>query len=169
MNKLYRIGITYSSIMAIIGLTAGVVYREYTKYALSGIDYEKQLIVSNTLSLAHGHFFLMGVLLPLAMLGGAYLVIGRAGDKTLYWSMIIYMIGAAGASALLFYKGLAIIYLYSLHPGYDLTTINEMLFMGSKALRESLYGVLHLLLGVGLTIYMVRLARLSFRVKAWNR
>ena len=160
MERLYKLSIGYAMIMAIIALAAGVFYREYTKYALNNLPLEKQIIVSYYLSLCHGHLVLMGLVIPLVLALAAYIVLNGRNDNILFKSLIIYIIGATGASALLLYKGAGIIYYYTLNPSQGLTGADQMLFMGSKVIREGLYGVFHLLLGVGLVIYALRIIHL---------
>jgi len=166
LEKLYKISLGYAMMMAITALAVGVFYREYTKYALSNLPLEKQIIVSYYLSLCHGHFILMGLVIPVILALTAYIVLGGEGDNILLKSLIIYLIGATGASALLLYKGAGIINYYVSDPSQGLTSADHALFMGSEMLRESLYGVFHLLLGLGLVIYAMRILQLLRRNKS---
>ncbi len=163
LEKLYKVGIGYAMIMSIVALAVGVFYREYTKYTLSGFSLDKQILVSYYLSLCHGHFILLGMVIPVILMASTYILLGGKSDSILFKALIVYLIGATGASALLLYKGAAIIYYYISNPALGLTGADQLLFMGSKALRESLYGVFHLLLGVGLVVYATRVVHLLIR------
>jgi len=66
------------------------------------------------------------------------------------------------ALALLIYKGLGVVVAYGSNPAAGLDAANNALFLGSHALRESLYSTTHLLLGAGLVWYIALLIK-AFR------
>jgi len=65
---------------------------------------------------------------------------------------------------LLLYKGLEIVYICSIEMPRSLSEADQALFLGSHVLRESLYGLVHLVMGIGLIWYVVILL-LSKQVK----
>lgn len=113
--------------------------------------------------MSHGHIIVACVVMPVVLLVITYLVertgLGNPNYRSLRRALILYLVGATGAVALLVYKGLGIIYFYAENPPAGLTVADNMLFMGSHALRESLYGVTHLLLGIGLAWYAISLLK----------
>ncbi len=162
--NLISLMVRYLLIMALAGLAVGVVYREFSKAYLSGFSLEDQIVVSYYLSLSHGHVFFVGVLLPVALLAVTYVMLqaGKIPESracALKKPFTIFVIGSLLMIGLLIYKGLGIVYAYSLNPGAGLTAADQTLFLGSKVLRESLYGIAHLLMGIGLTWYAVSLMR----------
>ncbi len=166
IEKLFRGIITYSLAMMIAGLVIGVLYREFTKIYTAGLPLEKQLLVSYYLSLGHGHVFMVGVLIPLALLVSTYVLtergyLDRDRLNSLEKPFIIFVAGSLMMVGLLVYKGLGMVYFYAQNPGAGLSAADEKLFLGSKALRESLYGVAHLAMGVGLVWYVWMLIRYS--------
>ncbi|RLG88853.1 MAG: hypothetical protein DRO18_00560 [Thermoprotei archaeon] len=60
---------------------------------------------------------------------------------------------------LLLYKGLSIVYNYSLNPYGGITHADHALFFGSHVLRESLYGLAHVVMGIGLVWYVIALLK----------
>ncbi len=153
----------YVLVMVIVALIVGVVYREYSKTMLQGLPLEKTILASYYLSLSHGHIIVVCVIIPVVLLVLTHLVartgLGHPDYRSLRRALIIYLVGATGAVALLVYKGLGIIYFYSQNPSAGLTMADNMLFLRSHALRESLYGIIHLLLGIGLAWYAISLLR----------
>lgn len=113
--------------------------------------------------MSHGHIIVVCVVMPVVLLVITYLVertgLGNPNYRSLRRALILYLVGATGAVALLVYKGLGIIYFYAHNPSAGLTVADNMLFLGSHALRESLYGVTHLLLGIGLAWYAISLLK----------
>ena len=156
---MFKVMVKYSLIMSILGLAIGVLYREFTKAYIAGFPLESQILVSYYLSLSHGHAFIVGVLIPLALLTSTYVLM-----KTEYMDskdlsflkkpFIVFVVGSLMMIGLLIYKGLGIVYFYAQNPEAGLTVADEKLFLGSKALRESLYGLAHLTMGIGLIWYI---------------
>ncbi len=112
------------------------------------------------LSLSHGHVFLTGVVIPAILLFltfiAEYLGFKDINYKSLSKAFVIYVIGSLLMVSLLIYKGLVIIYYYNIYS--SLAIADKSLFLGNHVLRESLYGIAHLLLGIGLIWYAISLA-----------
>ena len=109
--------VRFASIMLIVGLVVGLFYREYSRKFLFTYPLQTQLSVGHHLSLAHGHTFLLGMVLPLAL--ALVIVLLRnihAGNDDLFGVLhrvfTFYMIGAVASLLLLYYKGTALIYLF---------------------------------------------------------
>ena len=155
--KLYKLIIVYTLIMLIIFLAVCVLYREYTKaFTVGGAEY---VTVAYYLSLSHGHVFLSGAVIPSTLLFLTYIVdymgLGEINYKGLFKAFTTYIIGSLFMVSLLVYKGLAVIYYYRLYS--SLAIADNMLFLGNHALRETLYGGAHLLLGIGIIWYVILL------------
>ena len=167
-DRLLKLGITYVLIMLLIALGLGVTYREVSKAFLGSLPLEKQLVGAYYLSLMHGHTLMMGVLLPTALLVITYLVMRRGlleeGDFiSLRRAFVVLMVGSSLAIALLTYKGVAVAtnYPYTM----DLTQANSQLFMSDSTLREGIYGVAHLLLGIGIVWYVIKILSKVIKIK----
>lgn len=64
----------------------------------------------------------------------------------------VYAFGGVMSLFLLIFKGFEVVKLYSNGVSFD--ALNSELFFGNQALRSSLYGTAHLLLGVGVIWYL---------------
>ncbi len=163
--------VRYILLMIVAALAVGVVYREYSKAMLHDRNLEEIITTSYYLSLTHGHILIACVAVPGVLLLITY-ILGRTGYKVNYSSLrkafTIYVIGATGAVGLLFYKGLGIIYYYTVNPSAGLTGADEALFFGSHVFRESVYGIIHLLLGIGLVWYIIVLYRSTGKTGFWE-
>ena len=141
-----RTVIRYAVIMAIVGL-------------LVGISFHESII---QLALVHGHVFVMGVLLPLA-LAGALLMARRAGGRDLSprglaWLVRGYLPLAAASLALHLYKGYHVL-LMARAGERDFAVIDQAFLGGSHVLRYGVYAVVHTGMGVALGVFLVLLWR----------
>ncbi len=156
-TRLYHVIAVYSLVMLIVFLAIGVLYREYSK-AMVGGD-AGDIVVMYYLSLSHGHVLLTGVVVPVLLLFLTYIIGNMTGKKPNYRELMkaftVYVAGSLGMDALLIYKGMAIIYYYTQYG--SLEKADAALFAGNHVLREALYGTIHLLLGIGLTWYVLKL------------
>ncbi len=140
-KKMIQIGLAN----IILALAAGVYFRELTKYVLGDTVSSKSLTFMQTISLIHGHAFIMLVILPI-LFGVIGAIFGPIKAKEQFsWATIIYLIGAYGAWILMVYKGT--LFTLAGAAGKDIVQANANLM--PHWLRESLYGTFHLLLGIG--------------------
>ncbi len=162
-KKLYKLIITYIMIMLIVALVIGVVYREVSKAYLSDKEFEQQIMYSYFLSLCHGHTFMVGVLIPTAILVVVYVIesknLGIINYSSLRKAFMLYIVSGIGIVLLLLYKGITIT-----TSGASLTQAYNSLYGGNLALRESVYGLIHLLLGISIVWIVVIILR-SLREK----
>ncbi len=156
---------SYAAVMAVVALAVGVLYREVSKAYLASVPLSDAITASYYLSVAHGHTFMAGALTPAALAALTYVAVKLGGElspKSARRAFTVYVIGSLMALALLTYKGLGVVVAYGSNPAAGLGVVNNALFLGSHALRESLYGVAHLLLGIGLAWYVTLLIK-AFR------
>lgn len=156
---------SYAAAMAVAALAVGVLYREVSKAYLANVPLSDVITASYYLSVAHGHTFMVGVLIPAALATLTYVAVKLGGELSVASArraFTAYVIGSLMMLALLIYKGLGIVVTYGTNPAAGLDAANNALFLGSHALRESLYGIAHLLLGIGLTWYAALLIK-AFR------
>ncbi len=157
-KKLYKLIITYIMIMLIAALVIGVVYREVSKAYLSDKEFEQQIMYSYFLSLCHGHTFMVGVLIPTAILVVVYVIesknLGIINYSSLGKAFMLYIVSAIGIVLLLLYKGISIT-----TSDASLTQAYNSLYGGNLALRESVYGLIHLLLGISIVWIVVVILR----------
>ncbi len=164
--RLFRPVLAYALVMLIVFLGVGVLYREFSKAFLGGGA--EDVVPAFYLSLSHGHALLMGALIPMALLF-AVIVAEQLGARDIDYAglrkaFIMYAIGSLAAIGLLIYKGLGIIYNYSALGSMELA--DQALFLGSHALRESLYGTAHLIMGVGLVWYVAKVLAILKKVQS---
>ncbi len=157
-RKLYKLIITYIMIMLIVALVIGVVYREVSKAYLSDKEFEQQIMYSYFLSLCHGHIFMVGVLIPTAILVVVYVIesknLGIINYSSLGKAFMLYIVSGIGIVLLLLYKGVSIT-----TSDASLTQAYNSLYGGNLALRESVYGLIHLLLGISIVWIVVIILR----------
>jgi len=67
-------------LMAIAALAVGVLYREISKAYLAGVPLSDAIAASYYLSVAHGHTFMTGVLIPAALATLTYVAIKLGGE-----------------------------------------------------------------------------------------
>ncbi len=158
-----RVLIRYAIIMAIFGLLIGVSYQESSKkLTLDDTPAGFHLEAVIHLALVHGHVFMLGVLMPLAM-AGALMLARRAGGsevsgRGLAWLVRGYLPLAAASLALQLYKGYHIL-LMARAGERDLAVIDHAFMGGSHVLRYGIYGVVHTGMAVGLGVFLVLLWR----------
>jgi len=165
VKPLIRLMGSYAAVMAVTALAIGVLYREVSKAYLAGVPLSDAITASYYLSVAHGHTFMVGVLIPAALATLTYVAVKLGGElslKSARRAFTVYAAGSLMALALLIYKGLGVVVAYGSNPAAGLDAADNTLFLGSHALRESLYGTAHLLLGIGLAWYAALLIK-AFR------
>ena len=153
----------YSVVMAIVGLLIGVAYQESAKKLHHGdLPAGVYLEAVQPLALVHGHVFLLGVLLPLAMAGALVLApkAGGApvGPRATAWLTRGYLGFAAAALVLQLMKGYHI--LLAVRGGdTDLAAVHAAFLGGATAVRYGTYGVVHTGMAVTLGVFLVALWR----------
>jgi len=162
-QKLFRKQIIFSTVMMVMSLIMGLVFREVTRGFFKNLTMEQQLIYGHDMSLVHGHTFLLGVVIPLVLASFTLIVLPDLTEKRLQNMNIrfsVYMIAATVALALMVYKGLAFI----MGAGLPLETIDAGLFWGNRILRGVLFGLSHVTIFWSVGEIMAGLA-ISTRVK----
>ncbi|HPF70135.1 MAG TPA: hypothetical protein PLQ13_05640 [Candidatus Krumholzibacteria bacterium] len=151
----------YAIAMAFFGLLVGIAFQESaTKlpFAKAGAGLHIESIFS--LSLVHGHVFMMGVVMPL-VLGGALLMAHKAGGREvgpvgLAWLVRGYLPFATLSVLLQLVKGYHV--LLAVRGGQtDLAVVDAAFLGGSHALRAAVYGIAHTGMAVALGVFLVAL------------
>ncbi len=159
----------YALVLLVVGLLSGVSFQESSKkMSLSDAPGRlRHIDATLNLALVHGHIFVTGVLLPIAMAGMLHL--GRAhgggtvSGRALKWTVYTYLPCVSVAVGLMLYKGYHIL-LSARWGESDMAVIDAALFGGSKTLRHGIYGLSHVGMAVGLCIFAWSLWR-SLRAK----
>jgi hypothetical protein len=155
--------VRYAVVMAFFGLLVGISFQESAKkltWAMAGPGLHLESIF--TLSLVHGHVFVVGVILPLA-LGGALLMARKAGaaevgPRAVAWLVRGFLPFAAASVLLQLVKGYHI--LLAVRGGQtDLAAVDAAFLGGSHALRAAVYGIAHTGMAVCLGVFLVALWR----------
>ncbi len=168
---LVRRTVRFAAISLVVGLLLGVASTEAQKrhrYAerpgvVEGdrrvaLDLPPGLMWEATIDLriSHGHFVLLGAVVPLCFVGALALVHaaggGVASPGVLRASEVLYVVGATGAMALVLYKGIHLV-AHVRGGDFDLARAHATLFGGSRLLKGLAYGVSHTLLAAGAGLF----------------
>lgn len=165
----YQTYLRFAIVMMFAGLLMGILFQESSKktpYELLPPGPHLEAVFN--LAMVHGHAFLLGVLMPLAVVGmmhlGLVLNARPIPERTLTWASRLYLPAATIAVMLLLYKGyhvqLGVRHQLQLGvtPGaLDFAAIDQAYFFGSHAARAAIYGLSHTAMAVGLGWLMVSL------------
>ena len=160
-RRAIRTLLRYAVVMAFVGLLVGISYQESAKKLPPGsvpTGFHQEATLH--LALVHGHVFVMGVLLPVALAGA--LVLGRhaggaeVSSRGVWWLTRGYLPLAAAALALQLYKGYHFL-LMARAGERDLGVIDHAFMGGSHVLRYGVYAVVHAGMGVALGVFLVLL------------
>jgi hypothetical protein len=152
--------LTFAGAMILMGLLAGILYAESGKKLslAGGVDPNLVFQGNYYLSLIHGHFLLMGAVLPvtvLLMLWLSRLVFGQTlKPSTLGWGFFLYCSNALVSVLLLVYKAYAT-QLAIRGGNLDLALVDHALFGANHLLRTLVYAIPHTLMGAGLLMLLV--------------
>jgi len=153
----------YASALTIVALLSGVLFQESSKkldYAAIAPGARLEAVLS--LALVHGHAFLVGVLIPIAMAGALFLARrvggGELSRRSLLWLTRGYLPSATATLVLMLYKGYHT--LLAVRFGErDFDVIDAKYFGGLVALRHAVYGLAHIGMAVSLGVFVIALWR----------
>jgi hypothetical protein len=153
----------YASAMTVVALLAGVLFQESSKkldYAAAAPGLRLEAVLS--LALVHGHVFVTGVLIPIAMAGALYLGLKAGGaalsPRSVRWLTRGYLPFVAVTMLLMLYKGYHVL-LSVRHGARDLDLVDASYFGGLAWLRHGVYGAAHIGMAVALGVFVVALWR----------
>jgi hypothetical protein len=159
-RKFYHLYIKFSIVMMIVALLMGITFQESAKKApvSAVLPAGAHLEAILNLALVHGHVFLIGALLPLALTWLLSLThsLGHApvSEKALKVGSALYLPGSVLAVVLMLYKGYH--YVLGVRSGQtDFQALQESFFFGNHALRAAAYGLTHTAMAVGLGIIII--------------
>jgi len=159
-RPIYRTYIRFSLVMMVLALLLGIAFQESAKKApiSAALPAGVHLEATINLALVHGHAFLIGVLIPLAVTWVSYLGLSLGfaplTEKSLKWTTRLYLPGSALAILLMLYKGYHL--LLGVRSGVtDLSQLDSSMFLGSHALRAAAYGLTHTAMALGLFIFVI--------------
>ena len=159
-QTLYIRFIRFACWMTIFALLSGILFQESTRKISFSATYPPGVHLEAVYHLAfvHGHTFLIGVLIPLAIIGMLHLGLllgGKIISKNLLeWGYWLYLPNALLAVLLMLYKGYH--YVISVRMGQlDFAQIDHNFFGGCHLLRQIVYGLSHTLMSIGLGILVV--------------
>ncbi len=162
-NRTIRILIRFAIVMGILALLVGVSYQESAKkLPFSTMPGGEHLEAVIHLALVHGHFFTLGVLLPLTLAGAMALGRKTGGAEVPAWAQKTLIFGylpfAAASLALQLYKGYHFL-LMARAGERDFAVIDAAFMGGSHAARAASYGLVHSAMGITLGVFLVALWR----------
>lgn len=159
-RKFYATYLRFSIVMMLVALIVGILFQESSKKAPISAALPAGAHLESVISLAlvHGHTFIIGALIPLAVTWMLYLGLKLGyqplSEKSLRWGSALYLPGSVVAILLMLYKGYH--YLIGVRMGQtDLQALNASFFFGSHALRAAAYGLTHTAMSVGLGILVI--------------
>ena len=158
-HRAVRVLLRFSMLMIVIGLLSGVAFQESAKKLPhpSRPDQPAHLDATLSLALVHGHVLVTGVLLPIAMAGVLHLArsVGGAevGSLGLRWAVRAYLSGVTATIVLMLYKGYHVL-LWARAGEADMALIDARLFGGLTALRHATYGLSHVGMAFGLSLFV---------------
>lgn len=159
-RKIYSVYLRFSIVMTLAALLMGITFQESSKKApfSSVLPPGPHLESIINLALVHGHTFLIGVLIPLAITWMLYLglILGfrPVSAKKLWIGTSLYLPSSVLAIGLMLYKGYH--FLLGVRGGEtDFTVLNQSYFWGNHALRAASYGLIHTAMAVGLGLIVI--------------
>lgn len=169
-RSFFRLFLRFSIVMMIVALLMGILFQESSKKAPVSemLPAGPHLESIFSLSLVHGHTFIIGALIPLAITWMLYLGLKLGyqpvSDKSLRWGGGLYLPGAVMAVVLMLYKGYH--YLLGVRSGQlDFAVLDASFFFGSHALRAATYGLTHTAMAVGLFILVISFWKSMGKIK----
>ena len=170
-RSFYRIFLRFSIVMMIVALLMGILFQESSKKApiSETLPAGPHLESLFSLALVHGHTFIIGALIPLAITWMLYLGLKLGyqplSEKSLRWGAGLYLPGSVMAVVLMLYKGYH--YLLGVRGGQlDFAALNASFFFGSHALRAATYGLTHTAMAAGLFILLISFWKSMGKAKA---
>ena len=159
-RKYFRVYLRFSVVMTIVALLMGIMFQESAKKAPfsealpPGVHLEALI----NLAMVHGHSFLIGVLIPLAVTWILYLGLSLGytpiSEKSLKLGTRLYLPASVFALVLMLYKGYH--YLLGVRGGQlDFALLHESFFFGSHAARAAAYGLTHTAMALGLGLIVI--------------
>jgi hypothetical protein len=158
-QRLFRCYLRFVIVMMIVALLLGITFQESAKktpFSMLSAGVHLETIIN--LALVHGHAFMIGVLIPMAVTWMLYLGLALGyppvGEKPLRVGSWHYLPASVVAILLMLYKG----YHFQLAARggqTDFAAINEAYFMGNHVLRALAYGLTHTAMAVGLGILVI--------------
>ncbi len=156
-RRLYISFLRLAGAMIFFALVTGILFQESTRKVPIGKVLDPGIHWESVyhLALVHGHVFLIGVLIPVAVLGMLHFSLMVGGKeikpKTLKWAARLYHIGVGLTVLLMLYKGYH--YVLSVRMGQlAFEAIDHSYFGGSHILRAIVYTIAHVSMSVGLGI-----------------
>ena len=159
-REFLRIHLRFALIMIAVALLTGISFQESAKkvHITASVPVGAHLEYILGLALVHGHTFLLGVLIPLALTWmlqlGLTLGCPPVSPLALRATMAFYLPGATTVVLLMLLKSYHFV-LGVRHGQVDFTALNQSFIGSAPALRAAVYGLSHAAMGAGLVIFAV--------------
>ena len=155
-----RTWLRFALVMLVAAPLLGLAFEESAKRApvTAALPAGAHMEAILPLALVHGHAFLIGAVLPLALVFMLHLGLSMGfrpvGPRALAWATRLYLPGAAASVALMLYKGYH--WVLGVRFGHtDFAAWNAAFFGGNAALRAAAYGLAHTAMSVGLILLAI--------------
>jgi len=158
IRTFHRTLLRFALVMLAVGLLSGISFQESTKKLPTALEAGLHLATRLDLALVHGHAFVLGVLLPLALSWMTYLggVLGAPAlsGRTLRWTRWLVLPGIAVSVLLMLLKGYHLV--LGVRAGSMDPQALHAAFLGGKGLlRILVYAIPHTAMGVGIGLFTV--------------
>ena len=163
-KRFFRTQLRFALIMVVVALLTGILFQESGKkvHLTAAVPVGAHLEYVLGLALVHGHTFLIGVLLPLALTWmlhlGLTLGFPPVPPLTLKATTALFLPSAVVVITLMLLKGYHFV-LGVRHGNSDFALLGHTFLGTNPALRITLYGLSHTLMAAGLGIFVVSLWR----------
>ena len=159
-RRFFRTQLRFALLMMAVALLTGICFQESGKkvHIDAAVPVGAHLEYILGLALVHGHTFLIGVLVPLALTWmlqlGLNLGLPPLSPLSLRTATALYVPGALAVVALMLVKSYHFI-LGVRHGVTDFNLLNQSFLGGGHALRAGLYGASHAAMAAGLAVFAV--------------
>jgi hypothetical protein len=156
----FRTQLRFALIMIAVALLTGICFQESAKKVTisQAVPVGAHLEYILGLALVHGHTFVLGVLMPLALSWVLFLGLSMGlpalSALTLRASSALYLPGVVVVVLLMLVKSYHFV-LGVRHGGTDFSAINDSFMGANHTLRAGLYGLSHAAMAAGLAIFAV--------------
>ncbi len=163
-RRFFRTHLRFALASVVVGLLTGILFQESGKKlpisATVPVGAHLEYLLS--LALVHGHTFLVGVLVPLALTWmlqlGMTLGHPPVSGRALRTATRLYLPGASAVLALMLLKGYHFV-LGARHGQLDYGLLSQSFLGQQPAVRAAIYGLSHTVMAAGLLVVVISLWR----------
>ena len=163
-RRFFRTQLRFALVMIAVALLTGILFQESGKkvHITEAVPVGAHLEYVLGLALVHGHTFMVGVLLPLALTWMLQLALSLGfppvSPLALRATNALYLPGALAVVVLMLVKSYHFV-LGVRHGQTDFNLLNQSFLGANHALRGAVYGLSHAVMAAGLAVFAISLWR----------